>query len=493
MTDIQALNAIIDQLGGSTIYKRNIQAYNAWSVLQGGTGAYVRDIDALNAIDVLNGGSGDHRFNIDALNSISLAVGGTGDYISDISVLIELGSVLDQNSPPAISDIAISLVSDTGFTITANIDPNGAETAVTIEYGLTTEYSEAPIVPTGSPLSLPGEIVGQLVALKTFSLYHFRVKAVNSEGATYSSDYMVNTLSVFSTKTVLTAHSLRLINPDYTGACLRVVRSSDSATLDVGFRGLYIDVDALTDFVGAATGYVSILYDQSGNARNLIRATGQVMPKIINAGVLCMDKDGLRPAIHFDTLYACWQTAAFTAVAQPYSKIAFIDFGSTIAPQEYVSDGNTANRNTVGSGLAATPIKFRLASPTIVDYAVGPAINTNYVLNAIFNGAASKLIYNDTVLANVNTGTNAYSCLTIAQHPNLNLSYIQFFGIFFEHVVVAGDSTAYAATVKDELMRTLSFNYPVSILNGAILTEDGGSYLTTEDGQFYLQSETAPE
>jgi len=94
MTDIQALNAILVQLGGITAYKYNIQAYNAWSVLQGGTGTYTRDIDALNAIDILNGGTGGHRYNIDALNSIDLAAGGTGGHRTDIAALVRLGTLL---------------------------------------------------------------------------------------------------------------------------------------------------------------------------------------------------------------------------------------------------------------------------------------------------------------------------------------------------------------------------------------------------------------
>lgn len=112
MTDIQALNAILVQLGGTTAHTYNIQAYNAWSVLQGGTGTYTRDIDALNAIDILNGGSGGHRYNIDALNSINVAAGGVGTYRSDNPALVALATLLN----PFASDLSLLYNSyDSGY------------------------------------------------------------------------------------------------------------------------------------------------------------------------------------------------------------------------------------------------------------------------------------------------------------------------------------------------------------------------------------------
>jgi hypothetical protein len=142
MTDIQALNAIITQLGGTTAYKYNIQAYNAWSVLQGGTGAYTRDIDALNAIDVLNGGSGGHRYNINALNSIDVAAGGTGGHTRDISALTSLGTLL--NPLPAWGLLPYFSIPNDIIVITAGVNRTlygDALINVPIENDLSVTYS----------------------------------------------------------------------------------------------------------------------------------------------------------------------------------------------------------------------------------------------------------------------------------------------------------------------------------------------------------------
>jgi hypothetical protein len=196
MTDIQALNAIITQLGGTTAYLYNIQAYNAWSVLQGGVGTYTRDIDALNAIDVLNGGSGGHRYNINALNSIDVAAGGTGGHTLDISALTSLGTLLNQTAAPGISGVAASLVSDTGFTVSADIAINGAETTVTIEYGLTNAYGSTQATVTGSPLAADGAISAVFSGLAQNTTYHYRVVATNSAGTTNGADQTQATTNV---------------------------------------------------------------------------------------------------------------------------------------------------------------------------------------------------------------------------------------------------------------------------------------------------------
>lgn len=78
------------------------------------------------------------------------------------------------------------------------------------------------------------------------------------------------------------AYSFALLSSSYTGFCIRVQRTSDSATLDVGFVNEYLDTASLTAFVGSSTGNITIFYDQSGNSRNL---TG-INFRIINAGVL---------------------------------------------------------------------------------------------------------------------------------------------------------------------------------------------------------------
>lgn len=95
------------------------------------------------------------------------------------------------------------------------------------------------------------------------------------------------------------ACSLRKLRAGYTGAAIRVVRSSDSAELDIGFLGNGLNIPALMNHVGSGTGYVKKMYDQSGNGRDFVQsgAVG-VMPQIVIAGTL-QTVNGL-PAIYYD-------------------------------------------------------------------------------------------------------------------------------------------------------------------------------------------------
>jgi len=68
--------------------------------------------------------------------------------------------------------------------------------------------------------------------------------------------------------------------------CIRVRRSSDSLELDIGFVGNNLDTEALLTFVGANSGYVSKLYDQSGNGNDAFQVTAANQPRVVNAGVL---------------------------------------------------------------------------------------------------------------------------------------------------------------------------------------------------------------
>ena len=83
------------------------------------------------------------------------------------------------------------------------------------------------------------------------------------------------------------AYSLRKIKSTYTGFAIRVRRSSDNSSQDIGFDGNgNLDTTAITSFVGVGNGFVSIWYDQSGNGNNFLQSTLVNQPSITEAGVL---------------------------------------------------------------------------------------------------------------------------------------------------------------------------------------------------------------
>jgi hypothetical protein len=66
------------------------------------------------------------------------------------------------------------------------------------------------------------------------------------------------------------AYSLRKLRTAYTGAAIRVRRSSDNTETDIGFVANVLDTATLLTFCGAGNGFIRTWYDQSGNGRNAI-------------------------------------------------------------------------------------------------------------------------------------------------------------------------------------------------------------------------------
>lgn len=94
------------------------------------------------------------------------------------------------------------------------------------------------------------------------------------------------------------AYSLRRMRCAYSGAAIRVRRSSDNATQDIGFTvSGDLDTAALKTFVGSGNGFVNIWYDQSGNGKNLSQSTASNQPQIVATGVVIRQNG--KPTVRF--------------------------------------------------------------------------------------------------------------------------------------------------------------------------------------------------
>lgn len=82
------------------------------------------------------------------------------------------------------------------------------------------------------------------------------------------------------------AFSTRKLSTAYSGQCLRVRRSTDSAEQDIGFAAGKLDTAALLSFVGAGDGFVTTWYDQSGNARDATQSTAAKQPYVAQSGAV---------------------------------------------------------------------------------------------------------------------------------------------------------------------------------------------------------------
>jgi hypothetical protein len=95
---------------------------------------------------------------------------------------------------PSVTTLAASSVTAGGATLNASINPNGAATTYSFQYGTNTAYGSAtPVVALASgTTAIPtNAVVSGLVAGK---MYHFRVVATNSAGPALGSDLTFTTL-----------------------------------------------------------------------------------------------------------------------------------------------------------------------------------------------------------------------------------------------------------------------------------------------------------
>jgi hypothetical protein len=94
------------------------------------------------------------------------------------------------------------------------------------------------------------------------------------------------------------AYSVRKLDKDYTGSCMRIRRSSDEATQDIGFDSNGdLDTAAIASFVGDAYGYVTAWYDQSGNGNNATQSTSSSQPMIYDRVAAAVVTENGKPII----------------------------------------------------------------------------------------------------------------------------------------------------------------------------------------------------
>ena len=96
---------------------------------------------------------------------------------------------------PVATTNAATVVQGITATVNGSVNANLVSTDVTFEYGLTTAYgSSAAAVPAVVTGNTPTDVAANLTGLSPVTLYHFRVKAVNSIGTTYGDDLTFTTL-----------------------------------------------------------------------------------------------------------------------------------------------------------------------------------------------------------------------------------------------------------------------------------------------------------
>ena len=118
-----------------------------------------------------------------------LAVTNTDGLKNTDSVGVDIGPVIS-----TVTTTAASSVTSTSATLNGTVNPNGASTTVTFEYGTTTSYGST-ITATQSPLTgtTSQSVSASITGLTPGTIYHFRAKATNSVGTSYGTDVTFTT------------------------------------------------------------------------------------------------------------------------------------------------------------------------------------------------------------------------------------------------------------------------------------------------------------
>ena len=105
-------------------------------------------------------------------------------------------------APPTVTSSAATNITSTTATLNGTINANSASTTVTFDYGTTVGYGSS-IAATPSPVtgSSNTSVSASLSGLTANTLYHFRVKGVNSGGTTNGSDLSLTTVVTAPTAT----------------------------------------------------------------------------------------------------------------------------------------------------------------------------------------------------------------------------------------------------------------------------------------------------
>jgi hypothetical protein len=189
---------------------------------------------------------------------------------------------------------------------------------------------------------------------------------------------------------VVAAYSTRKLLSAYAGSALRVRRSSDNTELDIGFDGIgNLDQTALTTFVGANSGFVSVWYDQSGSARNLAQAVTTSQLRIVNAGVVDTINTRVSPyAPNGSPAYAYSNATTFLN----NNRAEFFQIGSSdvyTAPfvARFLSLSVTGSSDTAVGGFVASEFNNGPPAQIRTQINTGSLVTTGY-----FNVAANTLV-----------------------------------------------------------------------------------------------------
>lgn len=241
------------------------------------------------------------------------------------------------------------------WTAPATDGTHSAATSLLVQYRVTgagswTDFSTV----TGTAVTVTG--------LVPSTGYDFRVLGINAAGQGTASSTATATTAAPSTLaadvgiTPYGAWSLRKVITGYSGSVIKVRRSSDSTTQDIGLTGAGdLDTTALLAFCGAGDGFIDTFYDQGGTtARNMTQTTANKQAQIVASGVV-LTQNGKPAALHSSTAASGYSNTApgLYASGTGFTVLAVVAPSATAATRAIFSEGGTS-QGRIGTYIGST-------------------------------------------------------------------------------------------------------------------------------------------
>jgi len=148
------------------------------------------------------------------------------------------------------------------------------------------------------------------------------------------------------------AYSLRKLDKDYTGSCIRIRRdSTGQAETDIGFDASgVVDTNAIKSFLRNNSGRVVRWYDQSGNGRDKTNATQSRQPEIAFLGDI--KRTNGKPCINFQDLNVLISSSSYvithTVQVAKVIQQATINYLYGLSNSGFYWNGSFSNVNGLG-------------------------------------------------------------------------------------------------------------------------------------------------
>jgi phosphodiesterase/alkaline phosphatase D-like protein len=318
---------------------------------------------------------------------------------------------------PTVTTTAATSVTSTGATLNGTVNPNGAPTTYSFEYGATTSYGSTTTVQNLSAGSSAVTVNAALTGLTPGSTYHYRVTATNAAGTAQATDQTFTTAgALVPTVTTSAASSVTATGAQLNGTA-NPNGTSTTAQFEYGTTTAY-GTTTTAQSIGAGSSGVNVNATIGGLTPNTTyhyRITATNSAGSAQGSDQTFTTATAPPVVTTDTASTITGTSAqLNGTVNPQSSATTYSFeygpttsyGSTSPSQNAGSGAGPVSVNAVITGLTPnTTYHFRIVATNTVGTALGtdrtfttplipPTVTTSSPTNVTASGARLNGIVN---------------------------------------------------------------------------------------------------